>query len=139
MGLLLHADMVGVAVIAEINLVSQEDYDRLRPLSYPGTQVFLLCFSTIYRASFANCENRWIPELKHHCPNAPIVLVGNKIDLRDDGNPDHISIEEGERLAKKLGAVGYVESSAKTMTNVNGVMDLAIRSVLKPKKGRKKK
>ena len=105
----------------------QEDYDRLRPLSYPGTQVFLLCFSTIYRASYENCENRWIPELQHHCPNAPIVLVGNKIDLREDGNPDHVTPAEGEKLAKKLGAVGYVESSAKTMTNVNGVMDVAIR------------
>ena len=46
----------------------QEDYDRLRPLSYPGTQVFLLCYSVISKSSYENCENRWIPELKHHCP-----------------------------------------------------------------------
>jgi GTPase SAR1 family protein len=29
-------------------------------------------------------EEKWLPELRHYCPDAPIILVGNKIDLRDD-------------------------------------------------------
>lgn len=32
----------------------QEDYDRLRPLSYPQTDVFLICFSLVNPASFEN-------------------------------------------------------------------------------------
>ena len=58
----------------------QEDYDRLRPLSYPGTDVFLLCYSVSSRASFENLD-RWAHELKHHCPNTPVVVAGLKCDL----------------------------------------------------------
>ena len=62
----------------------QEDYDRLRPLSYPQTDVFLVAFSLISRASFENVKQKWYPELKHHCPNVPMILVGTKLDLRSD-------------------------------------------------------
>lgn len=76
----------------------QEDYDRLRPLSYPQTDVFLVCFSVarwiIWRkngttvknklkylfyfspSSFENVTSKWYPEIKHHCPDAPMILVG---------------------------------------------------------------
>merc|ERR1719316_2479135 len=60
----------------------QEDYDRLRPLSYPQTDVFLVAFSLISRASFENVKQKWWPELKHHCPGVPTILVGTKLDLR---------------------------------------------------------
>lgn len=54
----------------------QEDYDRLRPLSYPQTDVFVLCFSVVSPVSFDNVSTKWIPEIRQHCPDAPIVLVG---------------------------------------------------------------
>lgn len=54
----------------------QEDYDRLRPLSYPQTDVFLICFSIASPSSFENVTSKWYPEIKHHCPDAPIILVG---------------------------------------------------------------
>jgi Ras-related C3 botulinum toxin substrate 1 len=62
----------------------QEDYDRLRPLSYPQTDVFLIAFSVVNPASYENVKQKWHPEIKHHCPNVPIVLCGTKLDLRDD-------------------------------------------------------
>ena len=62
----------------------QEDYDRLRPLSYPETDVFLVCYSIISRSSYENVKSKWIPEIKHHCPEAPFLLVGTKMDLRND-------------------------------------------------------
>merc|ERR1712010_183633 len=46
----------------------QEDYDRLRPLSYPSTDVFIVCFSTVLPSSFENVKEKWAPELKHRCP-----------------------------------------------------------------------
>ena len=53
------------------NSVSQEQYDRARPLSYPDTTVFLVCFSVGDPPSFKNVEEKWVPEITHHCPNVP--------------------------------------------------------------------
>ncbi|XP_039061583.1 rac-like GTP-binding protein RAC13 [Hibiscus syriacus] len=62
----------------------QEDYNRLRPLSYRGADVFLLAFSLISKASYENIYKKWIPKLRHYAPNVPFVLVGTKLDLRGD-------------------------------------------------------
>ena len=60
----------------------QEDYDRLRPLSYPDTDVILICFSIDSSDSFRNITDKWVPEVNHFCPNVPVILVGNKMDFR---------------------------------------------------------
>lgn len=62
----------------------QEDYDRLRPMSYPGTDLFLVTFSVVSRESYLNVESKWLPELRYHCPNVPIYIVGLKSDLLED-------------------------------------------------------
>merc|ERR1712018_149641 len=62
----------------------QADYDRLRPLAYPQTDVFIICFSVDNPASFNNVLEKWHPEVMHYCPDVPIILAGTKIDLRDD-------------------------------------------------------
>ncbi|THU57159.1 hypothetical protein C4D60_Mb03t00580 [Musa balbisiana] len=120
----------------------QEDYNRLRPLSYRGADVFLLAFSLISKASYEN----WIPELKHYAPGVPIILVGTKLDLRDDDQflIDHpsavpISTAQGEELRKLIGAPAYVECSSKTQQNIKAVFDAAIKVVLQPPKQKKKK
>ena len=60
----------------------QPDYDRLRPLHYPQTDVFLVCFDVARRSSFLNVKEKWVPEMRHHMPETPILLVATKIDLR---------------------------------------------------------
>lgn len=40
----------------------QEDYDRLRPLSYPQTDVFLICFSIVSPPSFDNVKAKVCPK-----------------------------------------------------------------------------
>lgn len=124
----------------------QEDYNRLRPLSYRGADVFLLAFSLISRPSFENISKKWVPELRHYAPSVPIVLVGTKLDLRDDKRfkLDYpgaytISTEQGEELKKQIGAVAYVECSAKTQQNVKAVFDAAIKVVLRPQKPKKQR
>ena len=52
----------------------QEDYDRLRPLSYPRTDVFLVCFSIVNPTSLFNVKAMWKPEISHHAPNIPYIL-----------------------------------------------------------------
>ncbi|CAG0889661.1 unnamed protein product [Cyprideis torosa] len=124
----------------------QEDYDRLRPLSYPQTDVFLICFSLVNPASFENVRAKWFPEVRHHCPNTPIILVGMKLDLRDD--PETIDKLKEKRLhpitfpqasgmglamAREISAVKYLECSALTQKGLKTVFDEAIRAVLCPK------
>jgi len=124
----------------------QEDYNRLRPLSYRGADVFLLAFSLISKASYENISKKWIPELRHYAPSVPIILVGTKLDLRDDKQffADHpgtspISTPQGDELRKEIGAASYIECSSKTQQNVKAVFDAAIKVVLQPPKQTKKK
>jgi Ras-related C3 botulinum toxin substrate 1 len=94
------------------------DYARLRPLSYPQTDVFLLCFDTANRQSIDSIPTMWIPEVTHHCPDVPLLLVGMKTDLRahrlaeDPLDARVVSSSEGKRLAAEIGACGYRECSA---------------------------
>lgn len=60
------------------------DYDRLRPLSYPQTDVFLICYSIVNPISFDNVRAKWSPELKQYNADTPVVLVGTKLDLLND-------------------------------------------------------
>ncbi|TYI39646.1 hypothetical protein ES332_A02G108700v1, partial [Gossypium tomentosum] len=124
----------------------QEDYNRLRPLSYRGADVFILAFSLISKASYENVTKKWIPELNHYAPGVPIVLVGTKLDLRDDSQylADHpsalpISTAQGEELKKQIESSSYIECSAKSQQNVKAVFDAAIKVVLQPPKKNKKK
>ncbi|KAJ3435861.1 hypothetical protein M0813_26295 [Anaeramoeba flamelloides] len=126
----------------------QEDYDRLRPLSYPQTDVFLICFSLISPSSFENVKAKWVQEISHHCPGVTKILVGTKLDLRDDQdtilklkekNLNPISYQDGMKLSKEIGAVKYIECSALTQKNLKAVFDEAIRAVLSPPKPEKKK
>ncbi|KAL2747692.1 ras-related protein Rac1 [Vespula maculifrons] len=119
----------------------QEDYDRLRPLSYPQTDVFLICFSLVNPASFENVRAKWYPEVRHHCPATPIILVGTKLDLREDKETIErlkdkklapITYPQGLAMAKEIGAVKYLECSALTQKGLKTVFDEAIRAVLCP-------
>jgi len=117
----------------------QEEYDRLRPLSYANANVFLICFSVVNPTSYENVQSKWYPEVIHFCPDVPQILVGTKIDLRKDSETvkkleasgqNTISSEQGEILAKKIKAIKYLECSAKTGENLKTVFDEAVKSVL---------
>ncbi len=119
----------------------QEDYDRLRPLSYPQTDVFLVCFSVDSQTSFDHVHYKWVPEVSHHCPDSPIILVGTKSDLRQDpsflaeveeGNKSLISRIKALELAKEVNATKYMECSAKTQEGLNDVFVKAAEVVAFP-------
>lgn len=54
----------------------QEDYERLRPLSYPDSNVVLMCYSIDSPDSLLNVSEQWYPEIKYYCATTPIILVG---------------------------------------------------------------
>lgn len=126
----------------------QEDYDRLRPLSYPQTDVFLICFSIVNPPSFENVRSKWYPEINHHAPITPIILVGTKLDLREDRETMEklkekrmtaITYPQGLAMAKEISAVKYLECSALTQKGLKNVFDEAIRAHLCPPKKEKPK
>jgi len=134
--------------IALWDTAGQEGYDRLRPLAYPDTNVVLLAFSIDSPDSFDNIQTKWVAEVIHFCPSAPLVLVGNKMDLRDDPatinslkalNQEPVSYEKGLQCAQKIGANRYMETSAKTGEGVDQLFEVASRlSLLERGKSRKK-
>ncbi|XP_032609924.1 transforming protein RhoA-like [Hylobates moloch] len=127
----------------------QEDYDHLRPLSYPDPDVILMCFSIDSPDSLENIPKKWTPEVKYFCPNVPIILVGNKKDLRNDEHTrrelaiakmkqEQVKPEEGRDMANRIGAFGYMECSAKTKDGVREVFEMATRAALQARRGKKK-
>ena len=107
----------------------QEDYDRLRPLSYPQTDIFLICFSVVSPTSFENVRAKWYPEVSHHCPSTPIILVGTKLDLRDDKDTleklrerklSPITFPQGLAMMKEIGAIKYLGKPA----SIDGLVQL---------------
>ena len=91
---------------------------------------------------------QWYPEVTHYCPQKPIILVGTKLDLREDKETlqvlrqrqmSPISYPQGLAMAKEIGAVKYVECSALTHQGLKQVFDEAIRAVLTPHKPDKHK
>jgi len=126
----------------------QEDYDRLRPLSYPDTDVILMCFSIDSPDSLENIPEKWTPEVRHFCPNVPIILVGNKKDLRNDPQTlrelakmkqEPVRPEQGRAMAEQIGAYAYLECPAKTKDGVREVFETATRAALQVKKKKSRK
>ncbi len=121
----------------------QEEFDKIRPLSYPGTSVFLICFAVTSYNSYDNIKSKWNPELQHHAPTVPKMLVGTKIDIRDEASKSGekmLTAEDGESLRKEINAIKYLECSAKTQQNLKEVFEESIRAVLQntTKKAKKK-
>lgn len=113
----------------------QEEYKRLRALSYPDTDVFLICYSVVNASSYENVKTQWIPELKHHCVSAHIIIVGTKTDLRADpqrkpADADPYTMADGEALASEVGAKCYVECSSFTQDGLKNVFEQAVRVAL---------
>ena len=87
--------------------------------------------------SFSNVSTYWIPEVRHHCPNVPVILCATKIDLRSNENTradlerrnlNMITTEEGIETAERINAFAYVECSSLNNEGVKEVFDEAMRA-----------
>ncbi|KAJ8125303.1 hypothetical protein O1611_g8333 [Lasiodiplodia mahajangana] len=116
----------------------QEEYDRLRPLSYPETDLIFVCFAIDCPNSLDNVLDKWYPEVLHFCPYTPLVLIGLKSDLRHKKTCIEmlktqgltpVTTEQGMVVAKKMGAQ-YMECSSKEMVGVDEIFENAIHTVV---------
>ena len=117
----------------------QEDYDRLRPLSYQNTDVFLLCFSVTSPSSLENVKSKWLPEIQRYAPGVPFIIVGTKMDTRNDPRiladlaarrQQPVTKPRGEMLCSEVRGAKYLECSALTQEGLKQVFDESIRCVL---------
>ncbi|KND94609.1 GTP-binding protein rhoC [Tolypocladium ophioglossoides CBS 100239] len=116
----------------------QEEYDRLRPLSYPETDLIFVCFAIDCPNSLDNVLDKWYPEVLHFCPYTPLILVGLKSDLRykktcidmlKTQGLTPVTTDQGMAVAKKMGAQ-YMECSSKEMRGVDEIFERAILTVV---------
>lgn len=120
-----------VIELALWDTAGQEEYNRLRPLSYTDVDILMVCYSVDSKTSFYNVQELWFPEVKHFCPDAPVMLVGLKSDLYALDNLEQlVDPKDADTLAQQLGAFAHVQCSAKSRDNVDEVFNLAMTTAL---------
>ncbi|XP_041087243.1 rho-related GTP-binding protein RhoN [Polyodon spathula] len=101
-------------------------YDNVRPLAYPDSDAVLICFDVSRPETLDSVLKKWQSETQEFCPNAKVVLVGCKLDMRTDLSTllelskqrlIPVTHEQGSTLARQIGAVAYMECSSKVSEN----------------------
>jgi len=120
--LLIATDIYVDNVSIELSLwdtAGQEEFDRLRSLSYDDTHTIMLCFSVDSKDSLENVESKWVGEIAENCAGVKLVLVALKCDLREKGEDDEdearggrnkemIDYKRGLAVAKRIQALRYL-------------------------------
>ncbi|KAF3846041.1 hypothetical protein F7725_003119 [Dissostichus mawsoni] len=101
-------------------------YDNVRPLAYPDSDAVLICFDISRPETLDSVIKKWQGETQEFCPNAKVVLVGCKLDMRTDVSTLRelskqrlipVTHEQGSTIARQMGAVAYVECTSKVSEN----------------------
>eukprot|EP00689_Sawyeria_marylandensis_P002516 EC823981.1.p1 GENE.EC823981.1~~EC823981.1.p1 ORF type:complete len:174 (+),score=62.37 EC823981.1:136-657(+) len=116
-----------------------EEYDKMRPSLYPGTDVIVICFSLFNKHSFENVENYFFPEIKKYIPDVPFVIIGTKLDIKNDPKELNYLKDRNEtlippalanNLCKKLKGYKYCEISSKSGEGMKEAFDMIIEAGL---------
>jgi len=100
-----------------------EGPNTTRTIAYREADIFMLCYNICDPPSLFSAINQWVPDLRCHAPNTPIVLVGCQADMRTDtlvGNAlskqgkSPVSSDQALAFSRQIEAVMYVETSAKS-------------------------
>ena len=115
------------------------------------TDLIMLCYSVDSKDSLENVESKWVGEIADNCPGVKLVLVALKCDLREgaedeeeatneDGTPREkkpmINYDQGLEVARRIGALRYLECSAMRNRGVNEAFTEAARVALSVRKER---
>ncbi|CAG2104332.1 unnamed protein product [Medioppia subpectinata] len=124
---------------------SEEHFNSLWPtLTVSQPDVIFIWFWLRNPASFENVRAKWYPEVSHHCPNTPIILVGTELDVSDDSKEKldrklaPITYSQGLAMAKEIGAVKYLECPILALECMKNVFGEAVRVVYPQPKPKRK-
>lgn len=116
----------------------QDTLDALRQLSYPDSDVFVLCFSVVRPDTFRSLQRKWLPQFRRRSPTALVLLVGTQADLRTDpavlgalqrGGEAPVTVTAACAVAQAVGGQ-YVETSSRYRVGVKDAFDAAIWQAL---------
>lgn len=108
------------------DLAGQTQFRRVRKSYLANAEAGILVYDVTRHKTYKNIHN-WFEEIKEVTPKISLILVGNKIDLKDQRE---VSREEGEELANELG-ISYIETSAKTGENIDDAFRMLALEMIK--------
>ena len=128
--------------ISDVSCWRWDKYEIRQNLANPRPDILVICFSLVDQASLKNVKVKWLPKVQRHCPGVPIILLGTKLDLRECNKTikrsnvqrriQPVTYQQGRSMARSIGAVEYLECSAKTQKGHKAVFDKAVRTVCFP-------
>ena len=98
------------------DIAGQERWTEMRHVYYRGANGCLAVYDITRPITAQHIENYWLPDVKKHAKNCPIILLANKDDM--SLSLKRVSSEDGENLAQKIDAFRFLVTSAKTGANV---------------------
>ncbi|KAK7104157.1 cell division control protein 42 homolog [Littorina saxatilis] len=123
-----------------IDTLEEDESPSIRLSEYPGTNIFVVCFSVVRPETLSHVEDIWLPEIRAHAPQTPFILVGTQADLRDsdeicnmlkEKGQEPVSPTQGSAAARRIGAACYIECSPGVEKKLRKIINSAIASVLK--------
>jgi len=108
--------------------IGSPDFDRLRPLSYPKTDCFVICFAINDKQSFNNLKEIWIPEILAHTPEIPFIFASTKMDVKET-ETELITPEEISALVESTEAYECVECDSKDMDSILNVFKASVKAI----------
>lgn len=111
------------------DIAGQDQYEKARSGYYEGASGALLVYDLTRFRSFDNIEEKWLTDFKNYVKSdIPYILIGNKCDLKDDRV---VNMEDATTLAKKINAIEFIETSARSGMNVESAFKKLVRKILR--------
>jgi GTPase SAR1 family protein len=99
--------------------------------TYAQSDVIVVCYSAVDRDSFNNVVDFWIPEISNYVKNSkPIILVATQNDLTH-GNVSTVTRSDGVKLANKIGAILFVETSVHDRESIMTLFENVVENAIK--------
>lgn len=110
------------------DLAGQEKYRVVRSMYFQGCQGALLVYDVTRYSTFDSINSKWLRDFKKYVKKeGAYILIGNKSDLTDQRT---VTEERGKKIAQKIKASHFIETSAKLGENIEEAFTLLVNQIL---------